>query len=81
MELRIIAEHPLHFIEFTVNPGDFVLVGEDGALVVPGDRIDHVLAHAEELPRTEVRIRKSLVQGVSLQDCLDRLGHALPAVA
>ncbi|MFF8958147.1 RraA family protein [Streptomyces sp. NPDC014894] len=59
----------------TVRPGDFVLADEDGALIVPGPRIDRVLARAEELTRAEDGVREAILGGMSLQECLDAFGH------
>ncbi|GAA5174849.1 hypothetical protein GCM10023321_79630 [Pseudonocardia eucalypti] len=59
----------------TVHPGDFVLADEDGAIVIPDRAVDAALRRAEELTRTEVRIREALADGSSLQECLDRFGH------
>lgn len=59
----------------TVHPGDFVLADEDGAIVIPDHAVDAALRRAEELTRTEVRIREALAAGSSLQECLDRFGH------
>lgn len=59
----------------TVRPGDFVLGDDDGAVVVPADAVDDVLARAEALTATEIRIREALAAGRSLADCLDEFGH------
>lgn len=58
-----------------VRPGDFVLADDDGALVIPDEHVDEVLAAAEELTGTEVRIREALRSGLSLAECLERFGH------
>jgi 4-hydroxy-4-methyl-2-oxoglutarate aldolase len=59
----------------TVNPGDFILADEDGAIVIPDEAIEHVLDRAEELTRTEILVRQELVTGATLQDCLTKFGH------
>jgi 4-hydroxy-4-methyl-2-oxoglutarate aldolase len=58
-----------------VRPGDFVLGDADGCLVVPAERVDGILDEAERLTLTEVRIRESLAEGMSLAECLERYGH------
>ncbi len=58
-----------------VNPGDFVLGDEDGAIVVPAAVVDEVLAAAETMTRTETSIRTSLRDGMSLEQALEKYGH------
>lgn len=59
----------------TVRPGDFLLGDEDGCLAVPAEHVDEVLAGAEKLTASEVKIRKALRDGMSLAECLERFGH------
>jgi len=59
----------------TVNPGDFVLADADGVIVIPGRLAAKVLAQAERLTAKEVRIRRDLGKGASLEDVLKRYGH------
>jgi regulator of RNase E activity RraA len=58
-----------------VRPGDFVLGDADGCVVVPAGSVDAILEEAERLTRTEVLIRQSLAEGMSLAQCLERYGH------
>jgi 4-hydroxy-4-methyl-2-oxoglutarate aldolase len=58
-----------------VNPGDFILADEDGALVIPAGVVETVLARAEELTHTEVQIRAAIENGRSLKECLATFGH------
>ena len=58
-----------------IRPGDFVLADDDGALVVPAERVEEVLTSAEALTRTEAQIRNALRSGLSLAECLERFGH------
>jgi 4-hydroxy-4-methyl-2-oxoglutarate aldolase len=58
-----------------VNPGDFVLGDEDGAIVVPSDVVDQVLEAAEAMTETETRVRTSLREGMSLEQALEKYGH------
>ena len=58
-----------------VEPGDFILADEDGALVIPGAVVEEVLERSEALTRKEVEIRKSLDSGMSLAEALARYGH------
>ena len=58
-----------------VRPGDVVLADADGVVVVPIEHAETVLARAEELTATEVRIRADLANGLSLHAALERYGH------
>ena len=58
-----------------VNPGDFVLGDEDGVIIIPAAAVHDVLGRAEELARTEMRIREELANGLTLQQALDKYGH------
>jgi regulator of RNase E activity RraA len=58
-----------------INPGDFVLADEDGAIVIPEALIEPVLVESERLTATEVDIRRELSAGLSLADALAKFGH------
>jgi len=58
-----------------VKPGDFVLADTDGVVVIPARVAGSVLLEAERLTRKEVRIRRELDRGASLEDVLERYGH------
>ncbi|WP_082613873.1 RraA family protein [Bosea sp. Root483D1] len=58
-----------------INPGDFILADEDGAIAIPADRIEEVLVEAERLTAVEVSIRQELSRGLSLADALAKYGH------
>lgn len=58
-----------------VEPGDFILADEDGAIAVPGDLTLQVLEEAERLTAQEVNIRKDLAAGMTLAEALERYGH------
>ncbi len=62
-----------HFVE--VTPGDFVLADEDGALVIPGARVEEVLAEAERLTAQEVVLRQDLTAGLTLVEALAKYGQ------
>ncbi|TWH41960.1 regulator of RNase E activity RraA [Rhodococcus rhodochrous J38] len=59
----------------TVNPGDFIVADEDGAVVIPQDYVERVLEESERLTATEVKIREALAAGDSLSECLAKFGH------
>jgi regulator of RNase E activity RraA len=58
-----------------VRPGDFVLADTDGVIVVPARVAAKVLAEAEGLTATEVRIRRELDRGGTLKEMLKKYGH------
>jgi len=58
-----------------VSPGDFVLADVDGVIVIPARVCAKVLAEAERVTKTEIRIRRELDRGASLEDVLDKYGH------
>lgn len=58
-----------------VEPNDFVLADEDGAIVVPQRLVPQVLAEAERLTGVEVEIRRELGDGLSLDQALEKFGH------
>jgi regulator of RNase E activity RraA len=59
----------------TVHPGDFVLADTDGVVVIPARVAEKVLVEAERLTEKEIRIRRELDRGSSLQAVLAKHGH------
>lgn len=59
----------------TVHPGDFILADADGAIVIPADVAEQVLAESEKLGDTEVQIRSELESGLPLASALAKFGH------
>ena len=58
-----------------VHPGDFIVADEDGAIVIPRDRVVEVLDRAEAMTLAEVKVRDALKTGMSLSDALKQFGH------
>ncbi|MBV9798391.1 MAG: RraA family protein [Solirubrobacterales bacterium] len=58
-----------------IEPGDFVLADDDGALVIPGPVVGDVLEKSEAIGRKEREIRADLASGLSLADALSKYGH------
>jgi 4-hydroxy-4-methyl-2-oxoglutarate aldolase len=58
-----------------VRPGDFVLADVDGAIVIPAEIAETVLEQAEQLTRTEKKIRRDLDSGATLEQVLKKYGH------
>ncbi len=58
-----------------IEPGDFILADQDGALVVPAAIVMDTLVEAERLTRAETAIRAELSAGLTLEDALRKFGH------
>jgi regulator of RNase E activity RraA len=58
-----------------VNPGDFILADEDGAIAIPSDLVMAVLTQAERLTEKEVLIRDEIEKGLTLAQALEKFGH------
>jgi 4-hydroxy-4-methyl-2-oxoglutarate aldolase len=58
-----------------IEPGDFILADEDGALVVPAAVVETVLEKAEALTEKELSIRAELSAGLTLDEALRKFGH------
>jgi len=58
-----------------VRPGDFVLADTDGVIVVPAGLAVKVLGEAERLTAKEIRVRRELDSGASLENVLKKYGH------
>jgi regulator of RNase E activity RraA len=57
-----------------VAPGDWIVGDRDGLVIVPGDRVEEVLAEAEEKVATESEIRDSVRGGTLPLDAYERFG-------
>lgn len=58
-----------------VNPDDFILGDDDGALVIPNKVVEEVLEKAEALTKQEVEIREHLKKGMTLEQALEKYGN------
>lgn len=58
-----------------VEPGDFILADDDGAIVIPQSIVPKVLEESERLTGVEVKIRAELAHGLSLDEALKKYGH------
>jgi regulator of RNase E activity RraA len=57
-----------------VHPGDLVLGGADGVVVVPAASIEDVIGEAYEKSQTESKVRAALRDGMSVSDAYRRFG-------
>jgi 4-hydroxy-4-methyl-2-oxoglutarate aldolase len=58
-----------------VAPGDIVVGDSDGAVVIPHEHEDAVLAAATEIFETEAAIRRACAEGRSLRDARAQFGY------
>jgi 4-hydroxy-4-methyl-2-oxoglutarate aldolase len=59
-----------------IEPGDLVVLDDDGAVVVSGARIEEVLAAAREREAKETALREKLLQGEITYDLFGLRGSA-----
>jgi regulator of RNase E activity RraA len=65
---------PVTIGDVTIATGDYVLGDRDGVVVVPGARIDDVLARTEAVVATESEMRRALIAGMDPVDAYRRFG-------
>jgi regulator of RNase E activity RraA len=58
----------------TVAPGDWIVGDRDGVVIIPGDRVEEILAEAEEKVSTENQIRSSVRDGMLPLEAYERFG-------
>ena len=59
-----------------VNPGDWIVGGPDGVIVVPKEIAMDVLVKAEEIEHREQGMREDLARGMSFKDAYAKWGRA-----
>jgi regulator of RNase E activity RraA len=55
----------------TVNPGDIIVAGEDGVVVVPKDRAVEILKRAQEIDKREIQMVPHIQEHKSLQKAVE----------
>ena len=69
---------PVRMNQVRVAPGDWLAGDADGVVAIPADRVDAVLAIAEEIERVEALIRTAVSSGKRLDEARRELNyHAL----
>ena len=61
---------PVECAGVTISPGDIVVAGEDGVVVVPKDRADEVLKRSQEIDERESKMVPYIKQYRSLQKAI-----------
>jgi regulator of RNase E activity RraA len=59
-----------------INPGDWIIGGPDGVMVVPQEISMEALVKAEELEAAEEGMRQDLAAGMSFKDAFEKWGRA-----
>ncbi len=62
--------------QVTVNPGDWIVGGPDGVIVVPEEISMEALVKAEEMEEKEQGMRDDLAAGMSFEDAYEKWGRA-----
>ena len=57
-----------------VSPGDWIAGDRDGRVIIPGERLEEILAEAEEKVATESEIRSSVRDGMLPLEAYERYG-------
>ena len=69
------VQKPVRFCGLPVKPGDIVVGGFEGLLVVPAAIEDAVLAQATAIERAEEGIRAAIEKGVPLKEARRAAGY------
>lgn len=59
----------------TVNPGDYLRGDMNGVVLIPANRIDEVVAVAQEVEAAEAAIRAEILAGANLREARERAGY------
>jgi 4-hydroxy-4-methyl-2-oxoglutarate aldolase len=62
--------------QVAVRPGDWIVGGPDGVIVVPQEIADEALVQAEEIEAREQGMREDLAAGMSFRDAFEKWGRA-----
>jgi regulator of RNase E activity RraA len=66
---------PVECAGITVNPGDIIVAGEDGVIVVPKDSADEVLKEAQAIDKRESEMVPFIQQEKSLQKAVEKFNR------
>ena len=57
-----------------IATGDYVIADRDGAVIVPEDRVEEVIAKAEVSVASEDKVRAAILDGVDPKDAYLKFG-------
>lgn len=66
---------PVECAGVTVNPGDIIVAGEDGVVVVPQEKAAEILKRAEEIDEREIKMVPFIKQFKSLGETIKRFNR------
>ncbi len=61
-------EVPITIGPVTVNPGDYIIGDRDGAVVIPGNKVEEVISESERVMATENKVRTAILGGMDPQE-------------
>ncbi|MEX2261980.1 MAG: RraA family protein [Bryobacteraceae bacterium] len=64
-------QQPVNFAGVTIKPGDIIVAGEDGVVVVPQEKAAEVLKRAQEIDDRETKMVPFIKQHKSLQKAVE----------
>lgn len=71
------VNQPVSIGNVRVEPGDVVIADASGVVIVPLARAEEVARVAQDIEKTESRIREALAEGKSLRQAREELGYHL----
>lgn len=57
-------EQPINIGTVTIDPGDYIIGDRDGVVIIPGTRVEEVIAEAERVMATENKVRTAILGGM-----------------
>ena len=66
---------PIVISDLRIHPGDILFGDDSGAICIPRDRVEEVVAVSKEIAATEAQILARVKQGLSLREARAALGY------
>jgi 4-hydroxy-4-methyl-2-oxoglutarate aldolase len=60
-------EEPITIASVRIRTGDYVLADDDGAVIIPNDRLQQILTEAQEMMGRENLVRQAILDGMNPQ--------------
>jgi len=65
---------PVRIGEVEIKEGDWLFADRDGALIIPGEKVDQVIAEVERVMKTENKVRTAIMKGSDPQEAYIQYG-------